>query len=90
MLKQLSLRFSGTAVRLSPGITVTVRGKLSFGARALQLGGIEKVFRELFSREDGEKLMESFECYWSSSTSPIALGFTLSPLQKLQFGARDL
>ncbi|XP_030447952.1 GEM-like protein 7 [Syzygium oleosum] len=70
-------------VRLSPGITVTVRGKLSFGARALQLGGIEKVFRELFSWEDGEKLMESFECYWSSSTSPIAVGLLFISTEKV-------
>lgn len=72
-------------VRLSPGITATVKGKLSFGARVLQLGGIERVFRILFSWEDGEKLMESFECYWSTSTSPIAAGLLFISTEKVAF-----
>jgi len=83
MLKPLC--FSGTAVRLSPGITATVKGKLSIGARVLQLGGIERVFRILFSWEDGEKLMESFECYWSTSTSPIAAGLLFISTEKVAF-----
>ncbi|KAI6669978.1 hypothetical protein NL676_004863 [Syzygium grande] len=72
-------------VRLSPGITAMVRGKLSFGARVLQLGGTEKLFRELFSWEDGEKLMESFECYWLTSTSPIAAGLLFISTEKFAF-----
>ncbi|KAK3408043.1 hypothetical protein EUGRSUZ_J00353 [Eucalyptus grandis] len=69
-------------VRLSPGIIATVKGKLSLGARVLQLGGIEKVFRESFNWEDGEKLMESFECYRSTSTSPIAAGLLFISTEK--------
>ncbi|KAI4328574.1 hypothetical protein L6164_020914 [Bauhinia variegata] len=41
-------------VRLGPNFTDTVKGKLSLGARILQVGGVEKVFMRLFSVREGE------------------------------------
>lgn len=39
------------AVTLGPKIPETIIGKLSFGAKVLQAGGIDKVFREYFAVE---------------------------------------
>ncbi|WJX21608.1 hypothetical protein P8452_11016 [Trifolium repens] len=53
-------------------ITNTVKGKLRLGARILQVGGVEKVFMELFSVKDGEKLLKASQCYLSTTSGPIA------------------
>ncbi|XP_030522535.2 GEM-like protein 4 [Rhodamnia argentea] len=58
-------------VSLSPKITKTVEGKLRIGARVLQLGGMDKVFMDLFNVGDGERLMKTFQCYLSTSSGPI-------------------
>ncbi|KAJ7942624.1 GEM-like protein 4 [Quillaja saponaria] len=59
-------------VRLGPKITETVKGKLSLGARILQLGGLERVFKQLFSVREGEKLLKASQCYLSTTSGPIA------------------
>jgi len=59
-------------VRLGPKITDTVKGKLSMGARILQVGGVEKVFMQLFSVGEGEKLLKASQCYLSTTSGPIA------------------
>ncbi|MBA0711862.1 hypothetical protein Golax_010995, partial [Gossypium laxum] len=46
-------------VRLGPKISETVKGKLSLGARILQVGGLENVFKQLFSFREGEKLLKA-------------------------------
>ena len=61
-----------TAVRLAPKITETLKGKLSMGARILQVGGVEKIFKQLFSVREGEKLLKASQCYISTTTGPIA------------------
>ncbi|KAF8009608.1 hypothetical protein BT93_J0578 [Corymbia citriodora subsp. variegata] len=58
-------------VSLSPQITKTVKGKLRMGVRVLQLGGMDKVFMDLFNVGDGERLMKTFQCYLSTSMGPI-------------------
>jgi hypothetical protein len=59
-------------VKLGPKITDTVKGKLRLGARILQVGGVEKVFLQLFSVKDGEKLLKASQCYLSTTSGPIA------------------
>ncbi|KAJ1387820.1 PH-like domain superfamily [Sesbania bispinosa] len=59
-------------VRLGPKITDTVKGKLSLGARILQVGGVEKVFMQLFSVKDGEMLLNASQCYLSTTSGPLA------------------
>ena len=61
-----------TAVRLAPKITETLKGKLSLGARILKVGGVEKVFKQLFSVREGEKLLKASQCYLSTTSGPIA------------------
>ena len=60
------------AVRLAPKLTETVKGKLSLGKRILQVGGVEKVFKQLFSVTDCEKLLKASQCYLSTTSGPIA------------------
>ncbi|KAK6122488.1 hypothetical protein DH2020_043774 [Rehmannia glutinosa] len=60
-------------MKLGPKLSETVKGKLSLGARILQVGGVEKVFKQKFSinRED-EKLLKASQCYLSTTAGPIA------------------
>ncbi|XP_030544900.1 GEM-like protein 4 [Rhodamnia argentea] len=71
-------------VRLSPKISETVKGKLSLGARILQVGGMEKVFRHLFSVREGERLMKASQCYLSTTAGPIA-GLLFISTEKVAF-----
>ena len=59
-------------MKLGPKITDTVKGKLRLGARILQVGGVGKVFMQLFSVKDGEKLLKASQCYLSTTSGPIA------------------
>lgn len=59
-------------VRLGPKITEIVKGKLSLGAKVIQVGGVDKIFKQLFSVREGEKLLKASQCYISTTTGPIA------------------
>lgn len=59
-------------VRLGPKITETVKGKLSLGAKILQVGGMEKIFKQLFAVKEEEKLLKACQCYLSTTAGPIA------------------
>ncbi|PIN10559.1 hypothetical protein CDL12_16848 [Handroanthus impetiginosus] len=60
-------------VRLGPKLSETMKGKLSLGARILQLGGVEKVFKQKFNvNRDDEKLLKACQCYLSTTAGPIA------------------
>ena len=72
------------AVRLGPKITETVKGKLRFGARVLQIGGIEKVFKKLFKLEEEERLLKAFQCYLSTTSGPLA-GILFTSTHKIAF-----
>ncbi|KAE8698498.1 GEM-like protein 4 [Hibiscus syriacus] len=71
-------------VRLGPKISETVKGKLSLGARILQVGGVDKIFKQLFSVGEGEKLMKACQCYLSTTAGPIA-GLLFVSSQKVAF-----
>ncbi|GMI88415.1 hypothetical protein like AT5G23370 [Hibiscus trionum] len=71
-------------VKLGPKITETVKGKLSLGARILQVGGLNKIFKQLFSVGEGEKLMKACQCYLSTTAGPIA-GLLFISSQKVAF-----
>ncbi|GMI83809.1 hypothetical protein like AT5G23370 [Hibiscus trionum] len=71
-------------VRVGPKITETVKGKLSLGARILQVGGVDKIFRQLFNVKEGEKLMKACQCYLSTTAGPIA-GLLFISSQKVAF-----
>lgn len=71
-------------VRLGPKITETVKGKLSLGAKILQVGGFEKIFKRLFAVKEGEKLLKVSQCYLSTTAGPIA-GLLFISNQKVAF-----
>ncbi|SPT19128.1 unnamed protein product [Triticum aestivum] len=71
-------------VSLGPKLYETVRGKLSLGARILQAGGVEKVFRRWFAVEKGEKLLNASQCYLSTTAGPIA-GMLFVSTEKVAF-----
>ena len=72
------------AVTLGPKISETIKGKLSFGAKVLQAGGIDKVFREYFAVDKDEKLLKAFQCYLSTTAGPIA-GMLFISNEKIAF-----
>lgn len=71
-------------VKLAPKISETVKGKLGLGARILKHGGVLRVFKQLFSVREGEKLLKASLCYLSTTTGPIA-GLLFISTDKLAF-----
>ncbi|KAJ4974838.1 hypothetical protein NE237_008012 [Protea cynaroides] len=59
-------------VRLGPKVSATVKGKLRLGAKILQEGGMEKLFKQIFSVCAGENLLNAYQCYLSTTAGPIA------------------
>ncbi|GMY18649.1 GEM-like protein 4 [Fagus crenata] len=71
-------------VRLRHNITETVKGKLSLGAQILQVGSLEKVFKNLFSVSKGQKLLKASQRYLSTTAGPIA-GLLFISTNKISF-----
>ncbi|KAI5006775.1 hypothetical protein ZWY2020_034018 [Hordeum vulgare] len=73
-VSKLSRRAQGFRehVTLGPKISETVKGKLSLGAKILQVGGIERVFRKAFTTDKGERLVKALQCYLYTTGGPIA------------------
>ncbi|KAJ1436356.1 GRAM domain [Sesbania bispinosa] len=71
-------------VRLGTNISETIKRKLSLGARILQVGGVEKVFKQYFSVKEGEKLLKVSQCYLSTTSGPLA-GFLFISNDKVAF-----
>ncbi|KAK3012876.1 hypothetical protein RJ639_009226 [Escallonia herrerae] len=71
-------------VRLGPKLTETVKGKLSLGAKILQLGGVARVFKQNFNVKAGEKLINASQCYLSTTAGPIA-GLLFTSTDKVAF-----
>ncbi|MED6218225.1 hypothetical protein PIB30_024999 [Stylosanthes scabra] len=59
-------------VRMAPKLSETVKGKLNLGARILQLGGVDKVFKQFFNVREGETLLKASPCYLSTTSGPLA------------------
>lgn len=81
MIKIIKINY---AVKLGPKITETLKGKLSMGAKILQVGGVDKVFRKLFSVGEDEKLLKAFQCYLSTTAGPIS-GLLFISTEKISF-----
>ncbi|XP_027367082.1 putative GEM-like protein 8 [Abrus precatorius] len=71
-------------VRQGTNISETVKRKLSLGARILQVGGVEKVFKQFFNVREGEKLLKASQCYLSTTSGPLA-GFLFISTDKVAF-----
>ncbi|KAG9134856.1 hypothetical protein Leryth_001172 [Lithospermum erythrorhizon] len=71
-------------VKLGPKLTKTVKGKLSLGAKIIQVGGLKKIFKQNFSVIEDEKLLKAFQCYLSTTTGPIS-GLLFISTEKISF-----
>ncbi|KAG0476028.1 hypothetical protein HPP92_012869 [Vanilla planifolia] len=71
-------------VSLGTNLSQTLKGKLNLGARILRAGGIEKFFVQNFSVEEGEKFLNAFQCYLSTTAGPIA-GVLFISTEKIAF-----
>ncbi|MCD9642194.1 hypothetical protein HAX54_028877 [Datura stramonium] len=71
-------------VSLGPKLTETMKGKLSLGAKILQVGGLEKIFKQKFSVRDDEKLLKVSQCYLSTTDGPMA-GLLFISTDKIAF-----
>ncbi|XP_076920510.1 GEM-like protein 4 [Bidens hawaiensis] len=71
-------------VKMGPKFSETLKGKLTLGAKIIQKGGRENIFKEVFGANDGEKLLKASQCYVSTSAGPIA-GILFISTQKLAF-----
>ncbi|KAJ1295074.1 hypothetical protein BS78_01G196300 [Paspalum vaginatum] len=69
---------------LGPKLSETIKGKLRFGAKVLQAGSIDKIFREYFVVKKDEKLLKAFQCYLSTTAGPIA-GMLFISTEKIAF-----
>ncbi|CAA0404339.1 unnamed protein product [Arabidopsis thaliana] len=70
--------------KLGPKITETVKRKLSLGAKILQMGGLEKIYKRLFKVCDKEKLFKAYQCYLSTTEGSIA-GLLFISSKKIAF-----
>ncbi|KAG6517530.1 GEM-like protein 7 [Zingiber officinale] len=59
-------------VSLGANFSEILKGKFSLGAKILQAGGLERIFRKNFCVEKGEKLRKAFQCYLYTTAGPIA------------------
>ncbi|KAM7262370.1 hypothetical protein ACFE04_021447 [Oxalis oulophora] len=59
-------------VRLGTKTTDMVKGKLILGAKIVQQGGVDKIFKKCFDVTRGEKLIKVSQCYLSTTASPLA------------------
>ncbi|KAJ4828760.1 hypothetical protein Tsubulata_035416 [Turnera subulata] len=71
-------------VRMGPKLSETVMGKLRLGARIIQEGGRENIFKQVFGVKEGEELLKASQCYLSTSAGPIA-GLLFISTQKIAF-----
>ncbi|CAF1921226.1 BnaC02g41660D [Brassica napus] len=70
--------------KLGPKLTETVKRKLSLGAKILQMGGLEKIYKRLFKVYEEEKLFKAYQCYLSTTAGPIA-GLLFISSKKIAF-----
>ncbi|CAN7024544.1 unnamed protein product [Brassica rapa subsp. trilocularis] len=70
--------------KLAPKLTETVKRKLSLGAKIIQMGGLEKIYKRLFRVYDEEKLFKAYQCYLSTTAGPIA-GLLFISSKKIAF-----
>ncbi|GLU12793.1 hypothetical protein SLE2022_294520 [Rubroshorea leprosula] len=71
-------------VKMGPKWSETVKGKLKLGARIIQQGGRENIFKQIFGVEEGEQLLKASQCYLSTTSGPIA-GLLFVSTRKVAF-----
>ncbi|XP_022737631.1 GEM-like protein 4 [Durio zibethinus] len=86
-LKKKSSNFASRIidhVNMGSKLSETVKGKLSLGARIIQEGGRDNVFKQIFALREGEELLKASQCYLSTTSGPIA-GLLFISTEKVAF-----
>ncbi|KAF9683756.1 hypothetical protein SADUNF_Sadunf04G0047400 [Salix dunnii] len=71
-------------VKLGPNFSETLKGKLKLGAKILQGGGRENIFKQEFGVKEEEELLKASQCYLSTTSGPIA-GLLFISTEKVAF-----
>lgn len=71
-------------MKLGPKLSETVKGKLRLGAKIVQGGGRESIFKQVFGMEEGEEFLKASQCYLSTTAGPIA-GLLFISTKKIAF-----
>ncbi|KAJ0047983.1 hypothetical protein Pint_16633 [Pistacia integerrima] len=71
-------------VKMGVKFSETVKGKLSLGARIIQQGGRENIFKQVFGLGENEELLKASQCYLSTTSGPIA-GLLFISTEKVAF-----
>ncbi|KAJ7975373.1 GEM-like protein 4 [Quillaja saponaria] len=71
-------------VKLGPKFSETVKSKLSLGAKIIQEGGRENVFKQIFGMNEGEEMLKASQCYLYTTDGPIA-GLLFISTEKVAF-----
>ncbi|XP_040998612.1 putative GEM-like protein 8 [Juglans microcarpa x Juglans regia] len=71
-------------VKLGPKLSETVKGKLQLGAKIIQGGGRENIFRQIFGIREGEQMLKASQCYLFTTAGPIA-GLLFISTEKVAF-----
>lgn len=58
-------------VKLSSSVTDAAMARLHQGTKLLTEGGYKKVFQQTFGFVDGDKYLDCFACYLSTSSGPV-------------------
>ncbi|KAF3435913.1 hypothetical protein FNV43_RR23005 [Rhamnella rubrinervis] len=58
-------------LKLSPSFTDAAMARIAQGTKVLTEGGQDKVFHQTFQNLPGEKLLNSYVCYLSTSSGPV-------------------
>lgn len=72
------------SVKLGPKLSETLKGKLRLGAKIIQKGGRENIFKQVFGVKGEEKLLKASQCYLSTTAGPIA-GLLFISTEKVAF-----
>ncbi|XP_021286597.1 GEM-like protein 4 isoform X1 [Herrania umbratica] len=71
-------------VKMGSKLSETVKGKLRLGAKIIQEGGRENIFKQKFGMAEGEEMLKASQCYLSTTAGPIA-GLLFVSTEKVAF-----
>ena len=71
-------------MRLGSKFSEIMKGKLTLGAKILRLGGVKRVFKQIFGVKEGERLLKASQCYLWTTAGPIA-GLLFISTQRVAF-----
>ncbi|KAJ4711477.1 GEM-like protein 5 [Melia azedarach] len=59
-------------LKTGPSVSEAAWGKVNLTAKAISEGGFESLFKQIFATDTNEKLKQTYACYLSTTTGPVA------------------